>query len=199
MKRLIPIGVSNRHIHLSEKDLCTLFGEGYQLTNVKNLTQPGEFAADETVTIVGPKGQMNRVRILGPIRNITQVEISKSDSYVLGVNAPIRMSGDINGTPGLVIIGPKGRVALDKGVIIAMRHIHMNSNDAREFGVKDKEIVQVKTDGDRGLIFDHVVVRVSEKYALDFHIDTDEANAAGLKTGDMIELVHIKQRELLAV
>jgi putative phosphotransacetylase len=118
---------------------------------------------------------------------------------VLGINAPIRMSGDIEGTPGIVIIGPKGSVALDKGVMVAMRHIHMHPNDAREFGVSDKEIVQVKTNGDRGLIFDHVAVRVSEKYALDFHIDTDEANACGLKTGDTIQLVHIMQRELLAV
>lgn len=197
MRNLIPVGVSNRHVHISKEDLYTLFGEGYELTNIKNLSQPGEFAAAETVTIVGPKGQINKVRILGPVREVTQVEVSKTDSFTLGVDAPVRMSGDLEGTPGVVLVGPKGEVKCEKGTVIAKRHIHMTPSDAKQFGVKDKDIVHVKTLGDRGLIFDNVVVRVSNSYALDFHLDTDEANAAGLKSGDMVELLSVRRLELM--
>jgi putative phosphotransacetylase len=194
MLNRIPVGVSNRHIHLTEKDLFTLFGEGYKLTNVKFLTQPGQFAAKETVVISGPKGEIKNVRVLGPVRKASQVEISKTDMFALGIIAPVRMSGDIKGTPGIEVIGPNGSVMLNEGLIIAKRHIHMHPDEAKQFGVKDNEVVQVRTNGERALIFDEVVVRVHETFSLDFHIDIDEANAAGLKTGDTIQLVKTTQR-----
>jgi putative phosphotransacetylase len=194
MLNKIPVGVSNRHIHLTEKDLFTLFGEGYKLTNVKFLSQPGQFAAKETVVIRGPKGEIQNVRVLGPVRKASQVEISKTDMFTLGVIVPVRMSGDIKGTPGIEVIGPNGSVTLQEGLIIAKRHIHMHPDEARQFGVQDNEVVQVKTSGERALIFDQVVIRVHETFALDFHIDIDEANAAGLKTGDTIQLVKTTQR-----
>jgi putative phosphotransacetylase len=199
MNSIIPVGVSNRHIHLSQKDVEALFGPGYTLTVMKWLSQPGEFAAQETVTIVGPKNEIRNVRILGPARSQTQVEISRSDSFVLGVKAPLRMSGDLKGTPGIKIVGPKGEITIDEGVIVAQRHIHMTPADAIRFGVADREVVQVKTTGERSLVFGEVIVRVKESYALDFHIDTDEANAAGLKTGDTVELVKTAVRELVLV
>jgi putative phosphotransacetylase len=199
MNNIIPVGVSNRHIHLSQKDVEALFGPGYTLTVLKWLSQPGEFAAQETVTIVGPKNEIRNVRILGPARSQTQVEISRSDSFVLGVKVPLRMSGDLKGTPGIKIVGPKGEITIDEGVIVAQRHIHMTPADARRFGVADREVVQVKTTGERSLVFGEVIVRVKESYALDFHIDTDEANAAGLKTGDTVELVKTAVRELAFV
>jgi putative phosphotransacetylase len=186
---MIPVGVSNRHIHLSKEHFAQLFGQEAELTVLKPLSQPGQFAAKETVTVEGPKGKIENVRILGPARSMTQLEISKTDSFKLGVQAPIRLSGDIKGTPGITIHGPKGTITVDQGVIIAKRHIHMTPSDAETFGVKDKQIVKVKTSGERALIFDEVVVRVNENFALDMHIDTDEANAAGLKTGDQVELV----------
>ncbi|MEW9669502.1 phosphate propanoyltransferase [Ammoniphilus sp. 3BR4] len=194
--KIIPIGISNRHIHLSQQDLFALFGENYELTNLKDLSQPGEFAAEETVTIIGPKGQISKVRVLGPVRKATQLEISKTDSILLGISAPIRMSGDLIGTPGIEIIGPKGSIKLNQGVIIAKRHIHMSPKDARIFGVKDREVVWVKTSGERALIFDQVVIRVSEKFHLEMHLDIDEANAAGLRNGDRVELLPLKLREL---
>jgi putative phosphotransacetylase len=199
MNNIIPVGVSNRHIHLSQKDVEVLFGPDYTLTVMKWLSQPGEFAAQETVTIVGPKNEIRNVRILGPARSQTQVEISRSDSFVLGVKAPLRMSGDLKGTPGIKIVGPKGEITIDEGVIVAQRHIHMTPADASRFGVADREVVQVKTTGERSLVFGEVIVRVKESYALDFHIDTDEANAAGLKTGDTVELVKTAVRELVLV
>ncbi|AEH51281.1 phosphate propanoyltransferase [Pseudothermotoga thermarum] len=186
----INVGVSNRHVHLSQKDLEALFGVGYQLTELKPLSQPGQFACKETVTIVGPKGAIENVRILGPVRKETQVEISRTDAFKLGINAPVRESGDIEGTPGIVIIGLKGVVVVEKGVIIAKRHIHMHPKDAEHYGVKDKQIVKVLAEKpERRIIFDDVVVRVSDKFALDFHIDTDEANAAMLNNGDLVWIV----------
>ncbi|MFT9846938.1 phosphate propanoyltransferase [Aneurinibacillus sp. REN35] len=196
MNNIVPVGVSNRHIHLSQKDVEALFGAGYELTPMKALSQPGEFAAEETVTVIGPKHEIHHVRILGPIRARTQVEISRSDSFVLGVKAPIRMSGDLAGTPGITLAGPAGEVKLEEGVIVAQRHIHMTPQDAERFGVKDKDVVQVKTMGERPLIFDKVMVRVHASYGLDFHVDTDEANAAGLQTGDLVEILGVRIREL---
>ncbi|AMX84259.1 propanediol utilization protein [Geobacillus subterraneus] len=186
---MIPVGVSNRHIHLSKEHMAALFGEGAELTVLKPLSQPGQFAAKETVTVEGSKGKIENVRVLGPVRSLTQLEISKTDSFKLGVVPPVRLSGDIEGTPGITIHGPNGTVTVDKGVIIAKRHIHMTPKDAETFGVRDKQVVKVKTQGERALIFDEVIVRVSEDFALDMHIDTDEANAAGLKTGDYVELL----------
>lgn len=185
----IPIGVSNRHIHLTKEHVEQLFGENYELTSKKELSQPGEFAAEETVTIKTVKSEIAKVRILGPIRKATQIEISKTDAFQLGIQAPIRASGNIDGTPGITIIGPKGELTIDKGVIVAERHIHMTNEDASKFGVEDGEYVSVKVSGERELTFNRVLIRVKDTYALDMHIDTDEANAAGLKTGDTGELL----------
>ncbi len=183
----VVVGVSNRHLHLSREDVEILFGSGYQLTPTKDLGQPGQFACKETVTIVGPKGSIENVRVLGPERKETQVEVSLTDCFKLGVNPPVRDSGDLEGTPGIEIVGPNGKVAKERGVIVAKRHIHMHTSDAEKFGVKDKEIVMVTVEhGDRKIIFDDVLIRVNEKFALEFHVDTDEANAAGLKNGDNV-------------
>lgn len=189
MDNLIPVGISNRHIHLSKEHLAILFGEEYELTERKPLSQPGQYAAEETVTIVGPKTEISKVRILGPIRKATQIEVSRTDSFKLGITPPVRDSGDIEGSPGLKVVGPKGEVELDKGVIIASRHIHFHTSDAERFGVKDGDKVKVKTTGERAMIFENVLCRVADNYALDFHIDTDEGNAAGLKTGEKVELI----------
>jgi putative phosphotransacetylase len=185
----IPVGVSNRHVHLSPEDVERLFGPNYQLTPLRELSQPGQFAAHEKVTLLGPKGVMQGVRILGPARGATQVEISRSDCYQLGVQAPVRLSGSIEGTPGITLIGPKGFVVLDQGVIIAKCHVHMSPDDSQRFQVRHGDTVILQTMGDRPLIYPDVVVRVSPNYVLDFHIDLDEANAANLKTGDRIRLI----------
>lgn len=186
----IIVGVSNRHVHLSKEDLEVLFGEGYELHPIKDLRQPGQYAAEEVVTLVGPKGKIERVRVLGPVRKETQIEISQTDAFKLGVKAPVRDSGDLDGTPGIKIVGPKGEVETKKGLILAKRHIHMLPEDAEKYGVKDKDLVYVAVEkGDRKLIFGDVLIRVSPKYALEFHVDTDEANAALLKTGDEVKIV----------
>jgi putative phosphotransacetylase len=185
----IPIGISNRHVHLSQADLDTLFGSHAELTKFKDLSQPGQFAAEQKVTLVGPKGVIENVRILGPARNTTQVEISVSDCFRLGVRAPIRSSGDLAGSAGVTLVGPKGSVTLKEGVIIAERHIHMDPASAAIFGVKDGDRVNVRTTGSRALTFSEVLVRVSDKYTLEMHVDIDEANAALLKNGDIVEIV----------
>ena len=186
----VKVGISNRHVHLSKGDLEKLFGEGYQLTNIKDLSQPGQFAADETVTLVGPKGVLQRVRVLGPTRANTQVEISRTDAFALGVKPPVRDSGQHEGSAGQVtVVGPQGAITLSKGVILAKRHVHMTPADATRFGVKDKDVVKIRCGGDRGLIFDQVLVRVGENFALDCHLDTDEANAAMLNNGDEVEVL----------
>lgn len=185
----IAVGVSNRHVHLSKKDFELLFGFGKDLTKIRDLTQIGEFASEETVDIIGPKGTIKGVRILGPFRENTQVEISKSDGFILGVLAPVRESGKIFGTPGIVIQGPNGKIAKDCGLMVALRHIHMDPDYAQRHGIRNGEMVSVKTEGERGLVFDNVMARVSDKYRLELHIDTDEANASGLKTGDRVWLV----------
>jgi len=185
----IPIGVSARHIHLSSEHVQILFGQDYELTEMKPLTQPGQFAANETVAVIGPKGSFPKVRILGPTRGKTQLEVSRTDSFALGINPPVRESGDIAGSAGIKLQGPAGEVELVEGVIVAARHIHFHTSDAEQFGVKDKQRVAVRTSGERGVVFENVIVRVSDSYALDMHIDTDEANAAGIANGDMAELV----------
>ena len=186
---MIPIGVSNRHIHLKREDLDQLFGKGYNLTTAKELSQPGEFAANETVKVIGPKGEFPAVRILGPLRKFTQLEISRTDSYSLGVKAPLRTSGNIAGTPGIKLVGPKGELEIQEGVIVAERHIHMTQVDAAKYKVQDGEYVCVKSEGERSLVFNQVLIRVKDSYSLDMHIDTDEANAAGLRTGDRVEIM----------
>jgi acetate kinase len=177
----IPIAVSARHIHLTQEVVEQLFGAGYQLTEKAPLSQPGQFAANERVTIVGPKNQIEKVRILGPCRTLNQVEVSRTDEFFLGLDAPVRASGHIENTPGVKLVGPAGEVTLTEGVICAWRHIHMTTKDAEIFGVADKDVVEVEiANGERPLTFGNVLVRVSDKYALEMHIDTDEANAAEL-------------------
>ena len=189
MKKVI-VETSARHVHVSEKDLETLFGKGYKLTPKKELSQPGQFASEERVLLRGPKNEMKGVSILGPCRKETQVEVSLTDARTLGVAAAIRESGDIEGTAGITLVGPAGELTIDKGVIAAKRHIHMTKADAAEFGIEDKQIVSVKVDTDgRSLIFGDVVCRVSDSYALAMHIDTDESNAACVKPGTMGEII----------
>jgi len=189
-----PIGISNRHIHLSQSDANTLFGSNYQLTKMKDLSQPGQFAAEETVIIKGPKSEIAKVRVLGPYRKFSQVEILASDNFKLGTNAPLRLSGDLEGSEAIEVIGPNGTLHLNQGLIVAKRHIHMTVADAELFGVTDGEIVKVKTPGERGLVFDNVVIRVDDSLLLDMHIDIDEANAAGLGAGAWGEVI-IEEKE----
>lgn len=179
----IPISASVRHIHLSRQHLDTLFGAGHELSVRAPLSQPGQYACEETVTLTGPKNSIANVRVLGPVRAETQVEVSRTDEIALGIDAPIRASGELDGTPGLELVGPVGRVRLAKGVIQAQRHIHMSPVDATRFGVKDRDWVMVRVSGERGIIYDDVLVRVHPDYRLDMHLDTDEANAADLHPG----------------
>lgn len=182
------VETSARHVHLSQADLETLFGEGYELTCKKELSQPGQYACNEKVTVVGSRGE-KAMSIIGPVRKESQVEVALTDARALGLTATIRESGDIEGTGGCTIKGPKGEVTLTKGVIVAKRHIHMTPEDAKRFNVTNGEIVNVKVETDgRSLIFGDTVVRVSDSYALAMHIDTDESNAAGgPKTGTIVK------------
>lgn len=177
--RPIPLGVSNRHIHLNAEDYARLF-PGHPISEKKGLLQPGQYAAEQTVTLVGPKGQLKNVRLLGPLRSTSQVEISRTDARTLGIAAPLRMSGNLKGTPGIRLVSPFGEVELPSGVIVAQRHIHMSPLDALILRVAHGDSVSVAIGGtDRRLIFDNVAVRVSPDMRLEMHIDTDEANAAG--------------------
>jgi len=185
----VNIGVSNRHIHLSQIDLETLFGAGYQLTKKKELSQPGQFAAEETLDVIGPKGKIDRVRILGPVRKESQVEISVSDSVKLGIEPPIRDSGDIDRTPGITLVGPLSKLGLEKGVIIAKRHLHLDPVTAKEMGLKDKDVISAYLKTERPIRLESIGVRVSNQYATDLHIDLDEANAALAKNGDKAILI----------
>ncbi|KJS81216.1 MAG: hypothetical protein JL57_26935 [Desulfosporosinus sp. BICA1-9] len=177
-EKRVPIGTSNRHIHLSKDDLTTLFGKNYALTIQKELSQPGQFAAKETVTLVGPKGCLEKVRVLGPVRKHTQVEISVTDCFKLGIKPVIRDSGQHDGTPGLQIIGPLEKVDLESGVMVASRHIHLNLEGAAEWSLKDGDRVRVKVQSKRPMVFEDVLVRVNEHYRKEMHLDMDEANAA---------------------
>jgi acetate kinase len=177
------VEVSAHHIHLTQEHVEALFGKGHQLTKQSDLSQPGQYACKEQLTIVGPKGRIERVRVLGPVRKYTQVEIAMTEQFRLGVHPPIRESGDIKDTPGCILEGSGGQVKLDKGVICALRHVHMTPEDALRYGVRDKSVVRVRITGDRELIFGDVLVRVDPSFALSMHIDTDEANAANVKTG----------------
>lgn len=187
-KKLIPVGLSNRHVHLSKEHIDILFGEGHQLNIFKDLSQPGQYAADEKIEAVGPKGSLS-MRVLGPARGNTQIEISMADGFVLGVKAPVRNSGDVKNSPGAKLVGPKGEVVITEGIVVAARHVHMHTSEGEAFGVKDKEIISMKVEGPRGLIFNNVLCRVHDTYALEFHVDVEEGNAAGLKNGDMVELI----------
>ncbi len=188
--KAIPIAISARHVHLTQEAVEVLFGKGHQLEVHKWLSQPGQFAAKEQVTLIGPKRSIQRVRVLGPVRSKNQVEISRTDEFFLGIDAPVRASGHIENSPGITLQGPNGKLELKEGVICAWRHIHMTPEDAEVYGVQDKDIVEVKIDhGERSLTFGNVLVRVSPKYALEMHIDTDEGNAAELRRNDTGALV----------
>lgn len=186
---MVPIGVSARHIHLTQQDVETLFGAGYRLTKKKDL-MGGQFASNELVTIVGLKLRaIENVRILGPVRNASQVEISATDAIKLGIKAPIRESGNIAGSAPIAVVGPKGAIYLKEGCIVAKRHIHMSPEDARQAVVSDGQIVSVKVDNERGTVFNNVQIRVHPSFTLEMHIDTDEANAAKIATGQLAEIV----------
>lgn len=186
----VPVGVSNRHIHLNKADLETLFGEGYELTPLKDLSQPGQYACKELLTIVGPSLRpIENVRVLGPLRSKSQVEISATDSYVLKVKPPVRESGNLIGSAGITIIGPKGVVRLAEGCIIANRHIHMSPSDAMKFNVKDGDFVVVDVSGKRRTRWYDVQVRVSPDFRLEMHVDTDDANATGIGNGCRVQIV----------
>ena len=186
---LVPVGVSARHIHLTQEHVEALFGPGYQLTKKKEL-MGGQFASNETVTIVGLKLRaIENVRILGPVRSKSQVEVSATDAIKLGVKAPIRESGNVAGSAPIAVVGPKAAVYLKEGCIVAMRHIHMSPKDAQAAGVKDGDIVSVKADNERGTIFNQVKIRVDDSFTLEMHIDTDEANAAKIATGQTVRII----------
>jgi putative phosphotransacetylase len=179
----VLVNLSNRHIHLSQDDLRALFGQE-SLTKTKDLMQPGQYATEELVTIKGPKGQIEKVRVLGPVRKETQCEILASDQFKLGVGGcAVRESGQLDGSFPMEIIGPKGSVRKERGLIIAKRHIHMTPADAKAFGVSDKEIVDLEIEGERGVVFKNVVIRANEAFALECHLDFDEGNAAGIGNG----------------
>jgi putative phosphotransacetylase len=185
----VPVAVSNRHVHLCAADVDTLFGRGYALKTMRDLNQPGQFACEETVTLTGPKGSIEKLRVLGPARGDTQVEILQSDSFRLGIEPIVRLSGDLAGTPGGVLTGPAGSVGLARGVIVAARHLHMSNKEAGCYGLKNGDIVSVKKGGERSLLFCNVVVRAGEGHSLEAHIDIDEANAAGMLCGELLELI----------
>ena len=186
---MVPIGVSARHIHLTQEHVEILFGKGYQLTKKKEL-MGGQFASNELVTIVGLKLRaIEGVRVLGPVRSKSQVEISATDAIILGVTAPIRPSGDIKGSAPIAVVGPKGVVYLEEGCIIAKRHIHMAPKDAQAAGVVDGQIVSVKADNERGTVFNEVQIRVDDSFTLEMHIDTDEANASKIATGQTVMII----------
>ena len=187
---MVPVGVSARHVHLTQEHVEVLFGEGYHLTKKKEL-MGGQFASNELVTIVGLKLRaIENVRILGPVRKKSQVEISSTDAIKLGVKAPIRESGNVAGSAPIALVGPKGALYLKEGCIVAKRHIHMSPKDAAATGLHDGDVVSVKADNERGTVFNHVQIRVDESFTLEMHIDTDEANAAKIATGDTVRIIN---------
>jgi putative phosphotransacetylase len=188
----VPVGVSVRHVHLAEDDFRVLFGPDHAkrgLSKMRDLSQPGQFAASEIVSLVGPKGSISSVRVLGPFRSHTQIEISRTDAFSLGIDPPVRESGDLDGAATITLVGPAGAVQVTEGAIIAMRHIHMTPREAAFWGLHDKCLVQVEIGGLRGVILKNTVVRVREDFCLEMHVDTDEANAAFLRNGDFVEVL----------
>ena len=186
----ITVNISARHVHLSKEHVEILFGKNHTITPIRELMQPGEFAAKETVMVIGPKGVMQNVRVLGPLRDKTQVEISKTDGYTLGIDAPVRESGNHKDTPGCILAGPMGAVRLEDGVICALRHIHMPEDLAKEWDLSNNQHVKVATCGKRRVVFDKVLVRASPDFVPEMHVDTDEANASGIKSGDKVFLMN---------
>ena len=188
--KLCPVGISARHCHLTDEAVEILFGPGAKLNPYRDLRQPGNYAARETVTIVGPRMRaLEGVRILGPTRKYNQVELSRTDGFLLGLSLPPRDSGDLANSPGLTLVGPRGTLMLDHGAIRAGRHLHMPKDQAVAWGLKDQQIVSVECGGDKGLVFNNVLVRTGENLVLELHLDTDDANAADLATGDMVKIV----------
>ncbi|ASS41777.1 hypothetical protein AXF21_07955 [Eubacterium minutum ATCC 700079] len=186
----LEINASNKHIHLDQDDLDKLFGKGYELTFKKALKQPGQFASEEKVQVIGPKGSFPGIRVLGPLRKDTQLELALTDCRQIGIDAPIRESGNVKGTPGCRLVGPKGEVELEYGVIVAKRHAHFSPEDAKEAGVENGQIVKIKIESEeRTTIYDDVVCRVSDSCATEVHVDTDEANAAAMGGGAVCEIV----------
>ena len=188
-RKKILTEVSIRHVHLAEKDFKKLFGDNYKLHPLKDLSQPGQFAAKETVDLINKGREIKNVRILGPLRKETQVELALTDAYHLKINPPLRMSGDLEGTPGIKIRGPKGTITLKKGVIIAKRHLHISIEQAKKLKLKNGQKIKIKIPGERNLTFGEIIVRVSDKYDLAFHIDSDEGNAAGINGKTYGEIV----------
>ncbi|OGY93079.1 MAG: propanediol utilization protein [Candidatus Komeilibacteria bacterium RIFOXYA2_FULL_45_9] len=185
----VPVEISARHLHLSQNDLETLFGPGYKLSKINDLSQPGEFAARETVQLIGPKASYEAVRVVGPVRRQTQVEITATDGRFLGIKAPVKLSGKLKGSAGAILQGPKGRVGLKEGVIVPKRHLHLSTDQAKSLRLKNNQKVALKLAGERAVVFSEVVVRAGEHYRLSCHLDTDEANAAGLKSCGYGELI----------
>lgn len=188
-KTHVPVSISARHLHLQQEHVEILFGKGYELTKYKEISQPGQYACNEKVTLKGPKGTIENVRVLGPLRKHTQVEISRTDARKIGVNPPVRNSGNIAGSAGITLIGPIGSISLQEGCIIADRHIHMTPKDANEYGVIDKQKVSVLVEGAKGGVMGQVTIRVNNRYALDMHIDTDDANAFDLKGNEWLKII----------
>jgi putative phosphotransacetylase len=176
----IPVEVSARHCHLSKSDLEKLFGEGYELKKMKDLSQPSDFACEETVDIKGDSGVLKNLRIVGPVREQTQVEVSRTDAFLLGVNPPSKLSGDLMGSGPVTVIGPKGAVSLTEGLIVALRHIHCATGEAAKLRLKNGDVVSVRVNSERPVIFENVIVRIKDNYKLCLHLDTDEGNAAGI-------------------
>ncbi len=188
-KYYVPAASSARHVHLCQKDIEVLFGAGYQLSEFKALSQPGQFASNEKIAIKGSRGVIEGIRVLGPARADTQVEISLSDSFKLGVKPMVRMSGNVDGAPGATLIGPAGQVELKQGVLISARHLHINEAQAAEYKLSNGDVISLKKGGERETIFGNVVVRCGSGHSLEVHLDTDEANAAMLKNGDLLEVI----------
>jgi putative phosphotransacetylase len=188
MKTTLPIAMSDIHAHLTQEHVEALFGKGHVLTKWRDLTIPGAYACRETVEVRGPSGSIKAAVVVGPTRKYTQVEISFTNASVLGIAPPLRESGDLEGSPGAVLIGTAGELVLEKGIVAALRHIHMNTNDARDFGVADGHKVKIRVPGERALIFENVIIRVDPEWALEMHIDVDEGHAAGVVDFQLVEL-----------
>ncbi len=187
--KVVPVASSNKHIHLSREDVETLFGKGYQLKQLRPLSQPGQFACEETLTFEGPKGKLAKMRVLGPERPETQVELAITDCFKAGIKPVVRMSGELDGTPGGKLIGPAGEVELKKGVIVARRHLHLSEEQGRLYGLQSGDEISIRKGGERPVVLEGVAVRCGKGHDLEVHIDTDEANAAMIKNGDLLEIV----------
>ena len=189
MEKKVLVETSARHVHLSQEHIEALFGKDYQLTVKKELSQPGQYACKEQVTVVGPRGQIERVRVLGPERKDTQVELAMTDSFQLGIKLPIRMSGKTSGTPGCKLVGPAGTAEIAEGAIAAARHLHASKAQAEFFGLKDGQVVSLRSGGERSVVFENVVVRAGDGHEYEVHLDTDESNAAAMAGSPLMEVI----------